>query len=51
MPEDWQTLELIYQPDFAAGQTVHFVVRRDADEVHLGAVPATLAEVGSVVDL
>ena len=46
-----QTLELIYQPDFAAGQTVHFVVRRDADEVHLGAVPATLAEVGSVVDL
>ena len=29
----------------------HFVVRRDADEVHLGAVPATLAEVGSVVDL
>ena len=51
VPEDWQTLELIYQPDFAAGQTVHFVVRRDADEVHLGAVPATLAEVGSVVDL
>ena len=50
-PADWQTLELIYQPDFAAGQTVHFVVRRDADEVHLGAVPATLAEVGSVVDL
>ena len=51
VPENWQTLELIYQPDFAAGQTVHFVVRRDADEVHLGAVPATLAEVGSVVDL
>ena len=50
-PADWQALELIYQPDFAAGQTVHFVVRRDADEVHLGAVPATLAEVGSVVDL
>ena len=50
-PADWQTLELIYQPDFAAGQTVYFVVRRDADEVHLGAVPATLAEVGSVVDL
>ena len=50
-PADWQTLELIYQPDFAAGQTVHFVVRRNADEVHLGAVPATLAEVGSVVDL
>ena len=50
-PADWQTLELIYQPDFAAGQTVHFMVRRDADEVHLGAVPATLAEVGSVVDL
>lgn len=50
-PADWQTLELIYQPDFAAGQTVRFVVRRDADEVRLGAVPATLAEVGSVVDL
>lgn len=50
-PEDWQTLELIYQPDFAASQTVHFLVRRDTDEVHLGVVPATLAEVGSVVDL
>lgn len=50
-PEDWQTLELVYQPDFAAGQTVHFVVRRDADEVRLGVVPTTLAEVGSVVDL
>ena len=45
------TLELTYQPDFASGQTMHFVVRRDVDEVQLGAVPTTPAEVGSVVDL
>ena len=50
-PEDWNTLELTYQPDFASGQTMHFVVRRDMDEVQLGAVPTTPAEVGSVVDL
>lgn len=50
-PEDWKTLELTYQPDFASGQTVHFVVRRDVDEVQLGPVPTTPAEVGSVVDL
>ena len=50
-PADWQTLELTYQPDFASGQTMHFVVRRDMDEVQLGAVPTTPAEVGSVVDL
>ena len=50
-PEDWTTLELTYQPDFASGQTMHFVVRRDVDEVQLGAVPTTPAEVGSVVDL
>ena len=50
-PEDWTTLELTYQPDFASGQTMHFVVRREVDEVQLGAVPATPAEVGSVVDL
>ena len=50
-PEDWTTLELTYQPDFASGQTMHFVVRRDMDEVQLGAVPTTPAEVGSVVDL
>ena len=50
-PEGWTTLELTYQPDFASGQTMHFVVRRDVDEVQLGAVPTTPAEVGSVVDL
>lgn len=50
-PENWTTLELTYQPDFASGQTMHFVVRRDVDEVQLGAVPTTPAEVGSVVDL
>ena len=50
-PENWNTLELTYQPDFASGQTMHFVVRRDMDEVQLGAVPTTPAEVGSVVDL
>lgn len=33
------------------GQPVEFVVRRDADAVRLGPVPATPAEVGSVVDL
>ena len=50
-PEAWETLEVTYQPDFAAGQTVCFVVRRDVDEVQLGIVPTTPAEVGSVVDL
>ena len=50
-PEDWTTLELTYQPDFASGQTMHFVVRREVDEVQMGAVPTTPAEVGSVVDL
>ena len=50
-PEDWTMLELTYQPDFASGQTMHFVVRREVDEVQLGAVPTTPAEVGSVVDL
>ena len=51
VPEDWEALELSYHPAFAAGQPVEFVVRRDADAVRLGAVPATPAEVGSVVDL
>ena len=51
VPEDWETLELSYRPAFAAGQPVEFVVRRDADAVRLGPVPATPAEVGSVVDL
>lgn len=51
VPEDWKTLELTYQPDFAAGQPMTFVVRRDSDEVQLGPVPASPVEVGGVVDL
>ena len=51
VPGEWETLELSYRPAFAAGQPVEFVVRRDADAVRLGPVPATPAEVGSVVDL
>lgn len=51
VPEDWTTLELTYQPDFAAGQSVSFAVRRSEDEVQLGAVPASPEEVGTVVDL
>ena len=51
VPEDWQTLELTYTPDFAAGRSVTFTVQRGADEAELGMVPATPAEVGSVVDL
>ena len=51
VPEDWTTLELTYRPDFAAGQSVRFAVRCGADEVQLGAVPASPEEVGSVVDL
>ena len=51
VPDGWQTLTLTYQPDFAAGRTVTFVVHRDTDEVTLGPVPTTPAEVGSVVDL
>ena len=51
VPDEWETLELSYRPAFAAGQPVEFVVRRDADAVRLGPVPATPAEVGSVVDL
>ena len=51
MPADWQTLELTYAPDFASGRSVTFTVHRAADEVSLGAVPTSPAEVGSVVDL
>ena len=51
-PEDWNTLELTYQPDFASGQTDALCgAPGHADEVQLGAVPTTPAEVGSVVDL
>lgn len=50
-PEDWELLELTYQPAFSAGQPITFLVSREADEVQLGSVPATLAQVGSVVDL
>ena len=51
VPDNWETLELTYQPAFAAGQPMTFVVRRGADEVQQGPVPASPAEVGSVVDL
>jgi len=51
VPGEWETLELSYRPAFAAGQPVEFVVRRDADAVRLGPVPAAPGEVGSVVDL
>ena len=51
VPENWQTLQLTYQPDFAAGSSVTFTVHRDADEVSLGAVPSSPAEVDTVVDL
>ena len=50
-PADWQTLELTYQPDFAAGQPLTFVVQSGTDQVQLGPVPASPAEVGNVVDL
>lgn len=50
-PADWQTLELTYQPDFAAGRAITVVVRRDEDESILGPVPACAADVGSVVEL
>ena len=51
VPEDWQTLELTWHPDFAAGRSAIFTVRRNTDEAALGPVPTTPAEVGSVVDL
>ena len=50
VPEDWEALELSYRPAFAAGQPVEFVVRRDADAVRLGPVPAAPAAVGRGVD-
>ena len=51
VPDAWQTLELTYHPDFASGRSVTFTVHRAADEVALGSVPTTPAEVGNVVDL
>ena len=39
VPEDWQTLELTWHPDFAAGRSAIFTVRRDADKADLGPVP------------
>ena len=51
VPENWQTLELSWHPDFAAGRSETFTVHRGTDEVALGAVPSCPAEVGSVVDL
>ena len=51
VPDNWQTLELTWHPDFAAGRSETFTVHRGTDEVALGAVPSCPAEVGSVVDL
>ena len=51
VPDNWQTLELTYHPDFAAGRSVTFTVNRSTDRAVLGVVPASPAEVGSVVDL
>ena len=51
VPESWQTLELTYHPDFAAGRSVTFTVHRSTDKAVLGMVPASPAEVGNVVDL
>lgn len=51
VPENWQTLSLTYQPDFAAGRSVSFTVHRGEDEVALGAVPSSLDELSNVVDL
>ena len=51
VPESWQTLELTYHPDFAAGRSVTFTVHRSTDKAVLGMVPASPAEVGGVVDL
>ena len=51
VPENWQTLELTWHLDFAAGRSETFTVHRGTDEVALGAVPSCPAEVGSVVDL
>ena len=50
-PADWQTLELTYHPDFAAGRSVTFTLNRSTDRAVLGVVPTSPAEVGSVVDL
>ena len=41
----------IFTLNLAAGRSVTFTVQRGADEAELGMVPATPAEVGSVVDL
>jgi len=51
VPEDWQTVGLVYRPDFAAGQAAAFLVRRGDDEAELGPVPASPAEVSGVVEL
>ena len=51
VPDNWQTLELTYHPDFAAGRSVTFTLNRSTDRAVLGVVPTSPAEVGSVVDL
>ena len=39
VPDNWQTLELTYHPDFAAGRSVTFTVNRSTDHAVLGVVP------------
>ena len=36
VPDNWQTLELTYHPDFAAGRSVTFTVNRSTDRAVLG---------------
>ena len=38
VPDNWQTLELTYHPDFAAGRSVTFTVNRSTDRAVLGVV-------------
>ena len=38
VPDNWQTLELTYHPDFAAGRSVTFTVNRSTDHAVLGVV-------------
>ena len=43
VPDNWQTLELTYHPDFAAGRSVTFTVNRSTDHAVLGVVPTSPA--------
>ena len=43
VPDNWQTLELTYHPDFAAGRSVTFTVNRSTDRAVLGVVALAVA--------